>query len=468
MLPLLKTRLRAVLFLVFMGGLTAAAMSLGALRMVPLKMLPFDNKNEILFLLDMEEGTTLERTDAVVRRIESVLASQPEVINYVSTVGASGPIDFNGMVRHYYLRSRPFQAEVRANFVGKKNRAQQSHGIGLRLRDELETLAKSENAKIQIVELPPGPPVLASLVAEVYGSDKSDYQDVLNSAATVADRMRREPGVAEVDDIREASVPRLVFEPDQEKAALSGISVTDIANTIQIALTGDRENVLRVEGERNPLKMAFRLPRELRSSQEDSVAVEFQECSWPIGTAKRDWKLAYRNGQPNDLSQESQASRVCLRRVRRTSTGRLRHRYFERPITKRAKTLSKRLRASFARLQVIPFQRQWNRLASWTRDGSDIRRRRRMEDHPGCVSRLGTGLRSCHAHDLHHLGRADGIVSGSDRRDACDSLDGSWRDAGLLFAQCHGESNSRRLCRSSLFHGHSHDWNDRVVGNRHP
>ncbi len=104
-------------------------MSLGALRMVPLKMLPFDNKNEILFLLDMEEGTTLERTDAVVRRIESVLASQPEVINYVSTVGASGPIDFNGMVRHYYLRSRPFQAEVRANFVGKKkNRAQQSHG----------------------------------------------------------------------------------------------------------------------------------------------------------------------------------------------------------------------------------------------------------------------------------------------------------------------------------------------------
>ncbi len=278
MLPLLKTRLRAILFLVFMGGLTAAAMSLGALRMVPLKMLPFDNKNEILFLLDMEEGTTLERTDAVVRRIESVLASQPEVINYVSTAGASGPIDFNGMVRHYYLRSRPFQAEVRANFVGKKNRAQQSHGIGLRLRDELETLAKSENAKIQIVELPPGPPVLASLVAEVYGSDKSDYRDVLESAATVADRMRREPGVTEVDDIREAAVPRLVFEPDQEKAALSGISVADIANTIQIALTGDRENVLRINGERNPLKLTFRLPRELRSSQEDLSQLNFKNA----------------------------------------------------------------------------------------------------------------------------------------------------------------------------------------------
>jgi multidrug efflux pump subunit AcrB len=278
MVPLLKTRFRAVAFLLLMGGLTAAAMSLGALRMVPLKMLPFDNKNEILFLLDMEEDATLERTDAVVRRIEEVLAVQPEVINYVSTVGTAGPIDFNGMVRHYYLRSRPFQAEVRANFVGKKQRSQQSHAIGLRLRDELEQIASSENAKLQIVELPPGPPVLASLVAEVYGTDEKDYQDILHSAATVAKRMSVEPGVAEVDDVRETSVPRLVFEPDQEKAALSGISVTEIVNSIQIALNGDRENLLRVEGERNPLKMTFRLPRELRSSQADLSQVSIKNA----------------------------------------------------------------------------------------------------------------------------------------------------------------------------------------------
>jgi multidrug efflux pump subunit AcrB len=269
MLPLLKTRFRAVAFLLFMGGLTAAAMSLGALRMVPLKMLPFDNKNEILFLFDMAEGTTLERTDAAVRRFEQVLAAQPEVINYVSTVGTSGPIDFNGMVRHYYLRSSPHLAEVRVNFVGKKNRTQQSHAIGLRLRNELEAIAKAENAKLQIVELPPGPPVLASLVAEVYGTDDKSYQQLLDSAATVAQRMRIEPGVSEVDDIREVSIPRLVFEPDQEKAALAGISVSDIASTIQIALKGDQQVVLRVEGERNPLKMTFRLPRALRSSQAD-------------------------------------------------------------------------------------------------------------------------------------------------------------------------------------------------------
>lgn len=268
MSPLLKTRFRAIAFLVFMGGLTAAAMGLGLLRMVPLKMLPFDNKNEILFLVDLDEGSTLERTDAVVQEMESILAAQPEVINYVSTVGTAGPIDFNGMVRHYYLRSRPSQAEIRVNFVGKKNRQLQSHGIGLRLRDELDALAKKSHAKIQIVELPPGPPVLASLVAEVYGREGSSYNEVLDAASTVAQRLSKEPGVVEVDDVSETTITQLVFEPDQEKAALSGVSVTDIANTIRIALQGDDRTIIRVEDERSPLKLTFRLPRALRSSAE--------------------------------------------------------------------------------------------------------------------------------------------------------------------------------------------------------
>lgn len=268
MSPLLKTRWHAIGFLAFMGALTVAAMGLGVLRMVPLKMLPFDNKNEILFLVDMDEGTTLERTDAVIQELESMLATQPEVINYVSTVGTAGPIDFNGMVRHYYLRSRPSQAEIRVNFVGKKNRKLQSHGIGLRLRNELDALAKKSHAKIQIVELPPGPPVLSSLVAEVTGSEKSSYSEILDAASTVATRMSREPGVVEVDDIRETETTQLVFEPDQEKAALSGVSVTEISNTIRIALQGDQHTFIRVEGERNPLALTFRLPRSWRSGTE--------------------------------------------------------------------------------------------------------------------------------------------------------------------------------------------------------
>ncbi len=269
MTPLLKTRGRAVAFLAFMALLTAAAMGLGLLRIVPLKLLPFDNKKEILFLIDMNENASLECTDAFVRTVEQVLAGQGEVVNYVSTVGASGPIDFNGMVRHYYLRSKPHQAEIRVNLVGKKNRELQSHGIALRLRDELDRLAAANEATIKIVELPPGPPVLASLVAEVYGREDFSYSEILDSADIIAERMRREPGIAEVDDVREHPTKRLVYTPDQEKAAISGVSVADIAKSIEIALRGDRALAIRVNHERNPLRVTFRLPRYLRSSQED-------------------------------------------------------------------------------------------------------------------------------------------------------------------------------------------------------
>lgn len=269
MLPILKSRFRALLFLAMMGALTFGAMALGAFRIVPLKMLPYDNKNELLFLIDLPEGTPLERTDAVVASLESLLASQPEVIDYTSSVGTSGAIDFNGMVRHYYLRNLPHQAEVRINLVGKKQRSLQSHGIGLRLRQELDTMFRQSQAKVQIVELPPGPPVLASLVAEVYGDAQTPYGAILQAAETVADRMRREPGVHEVDSILESPVDHWIFVPDQEKAAISGITVANIAESIRMALEGDHRMALRVEGERNPLSLSFRLPRDKRSSIED-------------------------------------------------------------------------------------------------------------------------------------------------------------------------------------------------------
>jgi multidrug efflux pump subunit AcrB len=269
MLPLLKTRLRAILFLVFMGLLTAAAASLGALRMVPLKMLPYDNKNEFLLLLDMEEGTTLERTDAVMQQLERMVAQTAEVTDYTSYVGLAGPIDFNGMVRHYYLRNYPHQAEMRVNFVGKKNRKLQSHGLNLRMRDELSRIASQAGGKLMVVELPPGPPVLASLVAEVTGRPDTPYADILTAAQVMATRMSLEPGVVEVDDIRETAMRKLIFVPDQEKAALAGVSVAEIAETIRVALEGDRSQTLRVDHEREPLRLTFQLPRSLRSSSAD-------------------------------------------------------------------------------------------------------------------------------------------------------------------------------------------------------
>ncbi len=182
-------------FLLIIAALTVAATGLAAMRAVPLKMLPYDNKNELLLVIDGDEGTTLERTDALVREVEDELAKVPEVTDFVSYTGVAGPIDFNGLVRHYYLRQMPHNAEVRVNLVGKKHRAAQSHAIALRLHDQLTGLADRHGARLKIVELPPGPPVLSSLVAEVYGRPDHSYDDLVASAALVApparDRARR-------------------------------------------------------------------------------------------------------------------------------------------------------------------------------------------------------------------------------------------------------------------------------------
>jgi multidrug efflux pump subunit AcrB len=266
MAPLLASRWRAVGFLLLMAGLTVAALGLAATRSVPLKMLPFDNKNELLLVLDFDEDTTLERAGAAVAEFEALLVATPEVTDYSSYVGVPGPIDFNGLVRHYYLRQAPHLAEIRVNLVGKKHRRLQSHAIGLRLRDELNRLAESHDARLKIVELPPGPPVIASVVAEVYGRPDHAYDDLLDAADLVAERFRREPGMADVDDVREAPKKKLAFLVDQEKAALAGASVADVAATIRLWLAGADDQTVRLAGERNPLRIEIRLPEAARSS----------------------------------------------------------------------------------------------------------------------------------------------------------------------------------------------------------
>ncbi len=269
MVPMLKTRLRAVGFLILMAGLTLATAGMAATRSVPLKMLPFDNKNEFLLVLDMHEGTSLERTNAVVAEFEHLLATVPEVTDFTSYVGTPGPIDFNGLVRHYYLRQGSHLAEIRVNLAGKKNRRQQSHAITLRLRDQMTELATKHDALVRLVELPPGPPVLASVVAEVYGQPDHSYEDLLDSATIVANRLKVEPGLVEVDDISEAASEKLVFVTDQEKAAIAGVSVAEIAATLQIALGGTGDDIVRLEGERHPLRINLRLPVANRSSRHD-------------------------------------------------------------------------------------------------------------------------------------------------------------------------------------------------------
>ncbi len=238
MKPLLHSRLTAAAFLLFIGVLTVAAMGLAAMRSVPLKMLPFDNKNELLVVLDCDEGTTLERSNVVVQEIESELARVPEVTNFTSYVGVSSPMDFNGLVRHYYLRQMPHQAEIRVNLVAKKQRSAQSHALALRLHEPFTRIAEKHGARVKIVELPPGPPVLSSIVAEIYGRMDQTYPELISAAGTVARRLSKEPGVIEIDDTVEAAAPTLVFVADQEKAALNGVSVEQVAHTLQMVLGG--------------------------------------------------------------------------------------------------------------------------------------------------------------------------------------------------------------------------------------
>ncbi len=265
MAPLLKSRFRAIMFLVVMGVLTIAATLLAATRHVPLKMLPFDNKNELMLVLDMDRSTTLERSDAAVRDFERYLQGVPEVADFTSYVGVAAPMDFNGLVRHYYLRRGDNVAQIQLNLAGKKNRSLQSHAIGLRQRNDLMALAARHGAKLKIVETPPGPPVIASVVAEVYGNPDTPYAQLLAGARVVRHRLSIEPGVVDLDDVIEAPQQKFIFVTDQEKAAINGVTPRMVADTLQAALAGSTAGTVRAPDERNPLLIELRLPIEARS-----------------------------------------------------------------------------------------------------------------------------------------------------------------------------------------------------------
>ncbi|MBN1910747.1 MAG: efflux RND transporter permease subunit [Pirellulales bacterium] len=249
--------------------LLVGAMLLPALRVVPLKMLPYDNKNEFQVLVDMPEGTTLEDTEAVTESIGRYLAGVNEVRDYQLYAGVPSAMDFNGMVRHYFLRRGSNLAEIRVNLASKEHRSQQSHGLILRIRNDLQALADAAGAKIKLVEVPPGPPVIATITAEIYGPDDAKYDDLIAASRTVAARMDREPGLVDVDVSGEDDQTRYTLVTDKHKAALSGVSTQDVAQTQQLALSGLTVTTIHPPGEVNPLPIELRLPREMRSAIED-------------------------------------------------------------------------------------------------------------------------------------------------------------------------------------------------------
>ncbi len=264
--PFLQSRLKAWLLLGGVILLLLVSMAMPVLNLVPLKMLPFDNKNEFQLVIDLPEGATLEQTDAVARDLEGFLVTVNEVTDLEAYVGTASAVDFNGMVRHYYMREGPNLADIRVNLAPKSRRAQQSHELTLRLRDNLTDIAERHGALLKIVELPPGPPVIATLTAEIYAEDGVDYQQQLAAAEQVRQRMLIEDKVVDVDDSSEAPQRQLHFVPDRDKLALAGISNADLAETLAVALAGAQVGVLHSDSERNPLPILFRLPLEERSS----------------------------------------------------------------------------------------------------------------------------------------------------------------------------------------------------------
>ncbi|MGD1093176.1 MAG: efflux RND transporter permease subunit, partial [Bryobacteraceae bacterium] len=249
----------------FIGGvvvLLLASVSLFYTGFVKVKMLPFDNKSEFQVIVDMPTGTTLEETARVTQLLAEETQKQQEVINVETYAGTASPYNFNGLVRHYYLRRGPNVADIQVNLRPKDARDLQSHEIAKRVRTRLVPIAERYGARIKIAEVPPGPPVLETLVAEVYGPS-------LNGRIALARQMRdlfkQTNGVVDVDWYVEDDQPKYRFVVDQEKAALSGVSEDDIARSMQIASAGYQVGLLHQEAEKEDVPLNVRLGRAARS-----------------------------------------------------------------------------------------------------------------------------------------------------------------------------------------------------------
>jgi len=268
--PLLdsKAKGKAVLSLVLVLFILAAL--LPVMRWVPLKLLPFDNKNEVQIIIDMPESATLEQTAAMAKKVSVTLQKLPEITAVASYIGLPSPIDFNGMVRQYYQRHAPYMADLRVLLLDKDLREHQSHAVVLRLREHLAPLTEPESGvNIRVVEVPPGPPVLSTLVAELYGDEFTPYSRLQQAASLVEDRLKLEPFVVEVDSSVGGGQKQLRYITDKSKAALSGISTQDINQAITVATKGEVAGYLHLDNEASPLAINIKLALAERQSLND-------------------------------------------------------------------------------------------------------------------------------------------------------------------------------------------------------
>ncbi|HYN41210.1 MAG TPA: efflux RND transporter permease subunit [Thermoanaerobaculia bacterium] len=239
------------------------SMSLVYFKVAKVKMLPYDNKSEIQVVVDMPEGTTLETTNSVARDLALEVRRLPEVSDVQVYVGTSAPFNFNGLVRHYFLRSGPLVADLQVNLLPKDQRKRDSHTFAKDVRTLLLPIAKSRGANLKVTEVPPGPPVLSTMVAEIYGPDMKKRIDL---AGQVRKIFEETPGVVDVDWLVEDEAPKVELVVDREKAARAGVTPEVVTRTLRVALNGAEAGLMHDENARNPVPIVLRLDRAQRSS----------------------------------------------------------------------------------------------------------------------------------------------------------------------------------------------------------
>jgi multidrug efflux pump subunit AcrB len=268
--PLIRSARWRFLFLAGIVALLLAAMALVAVGWVKVKMLPFDNKSELQIVLNMPEGSALERTTQAAREIAQAIRGEPEVTDYQIYAGLAAPFNFNGLVRHYFLRRGANVADIQVNLLPKGERDAQSHAIAKRIRPRVAEIAARFGARAAVAEVPPGPPVLQTLVAEIYGPSEESRHAL---ARQVMGIFRSTPGVVDTDWYMEADQPKMRFVVDKEKAALHGISAETISQTLAIAVGGASVDLLHVPREKEDVEIVLQLPLASRTSPQELLAL---------------------------------------------------------------------------------------------------------------------------------------------------------------------------------------------------
>ena len=258
------------MFLIGITVLLLASMGTVGVQFVKVKMLPFDNKGEIQVVVNAPEGSSLEHTARILRDMASAIREEPEVSDYQIYVGTSGPFTFNGLVRHYFLRQGDNVGDIQVNLTPKHHRDAQSHDVAKRIRPKVAEIAARFGARVAVAEVPPGPPVLQTLVAEVYGPTTEERRAL---AAEVKGIFDSTPGVVDVDWYVEADQPRTRFVVDHEKAAMHGIAAETIARTLSIAVEGASVDLVHIPEEREDVPLVVEIPTRLKSLPEDLLGL---------------------------------------------------------------------------------------------------------------------------------------------------------------------------------------------------